>query len=374
MRVGIICNSYPTTKNPYNQIFIKNLKENLEKHDLTVDVDVCYNKIFDLWGDANTYKGIFSNIIKYSFFLFSVIFFAFRKGRKIDVIFSHAVIFPTTVAVFLKKILGIPVVCYVHGGDINAYPTSSAFYKHIMRISLNESDYIIVNSRDMYEKVCRITDLKKVEIISPGVDTHVMKRLESNNVLREAFKIPSDKFFMLSAGNAIKRKGFDLFIKAVANLSSDILQNTYSVLLTEGPEKSKLLEMIYDYRLKDYMEVRDKVDHLTLNKYYNMADVFIFPSREEPLGLVGIEAMAAGTIVIGSKVGGIKEYISDGENGFLFEPEDHLALSQSIEKVYRNFDSFCSIRQEADKIVRAHSIEHSVERIYSIFATIHNRN
>ena len=54
------------------------------------------------------------------------------------------------------------------------------------------------------------------------------------------------------------------------------------------------------------MEKKEK-----LNILYNIADIFVFPSREEPLGLVGLEAIVSGTPVIGSNVGGIKEYINN---------------------------------------------------------------
>ena len=73
----------------------------------------------------------------------------------------------------------------------------------------------------------------------------------------------------------------------------------------------------------------NKVKQEELNILYNISDFFIFPSRKEPLGLVGIESIAAGTPVIGSNVGGIKEYINDN-NGFLFNPNKPEELSSLL--------------------------------------------
>ena len=71
-----------------------------------------------------------------------------------------------------------------------------------------------------------------------------------------------------------------------------------------------------------------------MHEFYKSVDLFIFPSenKSESLGLVGLEAMAASTPVIGSNIGGIATYINDGENGFLFEPKNSMELANNIIK------------------------------------------
>jgi len=70
------------------------------------------------------------------------------------------------------------------------------------------------------------------------------------------------------------------------------------------------------------------------------------PSENETFGQVFIEAMSSGTPVIGTKVGGIPEIISDSYNGYLVPPNDVSALAQRIEKLIKD-------RQTADKFRRA---------------------
>ena len=67
MKIAVICNSYPTRINKNNQIFIKNINDELSK--LAVDCNVYYNPIFNYWSDPSSHKNIFANLIKYTFFL-----------------------------------------------------------------------------------------------------------------------------------------------------------------------------------------------------------------------------------------------------------------------------------------------------------------
>src|SRR5690606_20138570 len=114
----------------------------------------------------------------------------------------------------------------------------------------------------------------------------------------------------------------------------------------------------------------NKVDQNILNEFYNCADIFVFPSREEPLGLVGIEAMAAGTIVIGSNVGGIKETITHGVNGFLFKSEDISELSHIIMQVYDNFSKVDLLKNNMTQVVSNHSITNSAYKIAEVLQNV----
>ena len=62
MKIAIICNSYPTKKNKINQIFIKNLVDQVNRD--SIQVKVYYNKIYDLWGNASNKKKLIFNLIK----------------------------------------------------------------------------------------------------------------------------------------------------------------------------------------------------------------------------------------------------------------------------------------------------------------------
>ena len=66
------------------------------------------------------------------------------------------------------------------------------------------------------------------------------------------------------------------------------------------------------------------------------ATVFACPSLYEPLGIVNLEAMACGTAVVGSRVGGIPEVVTDGETGLLVPPDDPAALAAALNTLVRD--------------------------------------
>jgi glycosyltransferase involved in cell wall biosynthesis len=67
---------------------------------------------------------------------------------------------------------------------------------------------------------------------------------------------------------------------------------------------------------------------------YASADVFVFPSRTETLGLVLLEAMAAGCPVVAANAGGIPDIVTDGENGFLFDPKDDYGAIAATQRLF----------------------------------------
>ena len=80
---------------------------------------------------------------------------------------------------------------------------------------------------------------------------------------------------------------------------------------------------------------------------YAVADAFIFPSRTETLGLVLLEAMAAGCPVIAARSGGIPDIVTDGQNGYLFDPQDPQAAILATQKLFADPNLYLQLRQNA---------------------------
>ncbi|MBW4516468.1 MAG: glycosyltransferase family 1 protein [Timaviella obliquedivisa GSE-PSE-MK23-08B] len=85
----------------------------------------------------------------------------------------------------------------------------------------------------------------------------------------------------------------------------------------------------------------------TLASAFASADAFIFPSRTETLGLVLLEAMAAGCPVIAANAGGIPDIISDGANGYLFDPQDEGGAIAATQRLLSHADERETLRQNA---------------------------
>ncbi len=156
----------------------------------------------------------------------------------------------------------------------------------------------------------------------------------------EAFKektVGKSKKVILTVTRLVERKGVDLVINAM----EDILKNVpdaFYLIVGEGQIKDKLQKMIDSKNLGRNVKLEGRVKYEELIDYYNMADVFVMPSKTEipdveGFGIVFLEANACGKPVIGSNSGGIPSAIKHNYNGLIVEENNVEQLTVAILKV-----------------------------------------
>ena len=191
---------------------------------------------------------------------------------------------------------------------------------------------------------------------------------------KKDFNIGNDKTVLLFAGNAIKRKGLDILVDALKLLRTVQLSKIHLIICSEGPELNKTKNKLQDIKgIKDSVIFLKKMDQSELRILYNIASIFIFPSRDEPLGLVGLEAIACGTPVIGSNIGGIPEYINKN-NGMLFEVNKSKELAKRIGSIIEDPNIVQSLTKNIDKRESDHDISVSVKRLIDIYYDMQTRS
>jgi len=143
----------------------------------------------------------------------------------------------------------------------------------------------------------------------------------------------------------VPRKGVDNAIRALGLLGRE--HGLAPRLLVVGgsdrvpdptrlPELARLMAIADEEGVLDRVEFVGRRDRAELAAYYNAADIFVTTPWYEPFGITPLEAMACGTPVIGSNVGGIKFSVRDGETGYLVPPNDPAALAERIAHLYRH--------------------------------------
>jgi len=105
-----------------------------------------------------------------------------------------------------------------------------------------------------------------------------------------------------------------------------------------------------------------------LAQAYASADVFVMPSKTETLGLVIMEAMAAGCPVVACRAGGIPDAVEDGVTGFLYEPDDAAGLVRTVEWVLEHPAERATVRMRARADVERHSWEGSTAQLRNYYA------
>jgi D-inositol-3-phosphate glycosyltransferase len=189
-------------------------------------------------------------------------------------------------------------------------------------------------------------DNATVRVIPPGVDTqrfHPSDRAAA----RAAIGVAADACLLLFVGRIEPLKGTDTLLQAVQLLRArGQLPPQLSLSIIGGdpdqPRESRLAELQRLMELRDELGLGEVVTFLgkraqeTLPDYYVAADVVVMPSLYESFGMVALEAMACGTPVVASQVGGLAYLVRDGETGYLVPDRDPAALADRLSRLLSN--------------------------------------
>jgi glycosyltransferase involved in cell wall biosynthesis len=226
---------------------------------------------------------------------------------------------------------------------------------------------IIAESTQEKKDLIEIYDVnsKKIHIIFAGVDIDWFfprgSREEAKKQLNQ-----ENEFFILSLGRLDPRKGFDLLIKAVPHLIDSLrsTQKKLNVTISAGnkgsngelflskseqKEYDRLIKLCGKFNIQDKFKIIPRIDFDQVPLYYTAADVFVVPSRYETFGLVIIEAMACGTPVVATNIGGPPDIINDGIDGYTEDPNRPQEFASKIIKIITNPDHHREMSESAKK-------------------------
>jgi 1,4-alpha-glucan branching enzyme len=147
---------------------------------------------------------------------------------------------------------------------------------------------------------------------------------------------PPREHTLLFVGKLTEQKGVDVLIKALAGVlpvSPDINLR----IVGDGPEAQKLKDLVAALNLADRVVFVGKLANAQVMKEYDDALLVIIPSKYvESFGIVGIEAMSRGKVIIASKIGGLPDLVDNNDTGFFVQPGDIDDLSSKIIYAIRN--------------------------------------
>ncbi|MDV3000160.1 MAG: D-inositol 3-phosphate glycosyltransferase [Chroococcopsis gigantea SAG 12.99] len=160
---------------------------------------------------------------------------------------------------------------------------------------------------------------------------------------RKVLGIDPDAKVVLYVGRFDPRKGIETLVRALGHMDLEKHPNLQLIIgggsrpgQSDGLERERIESIVSELGLGDRTSFPGRLDQTILPYYYAAADVCVVPSHYEPFGLVAIEAMASGTPVIASNVGGLQFTVIDEETGLLFPPKDDAALAIGIDRILSN--------------------------------------
>ena len=212
----------------------------------------------------------------------------------------------------------------------------------VYRIMLSRADEIIAVSDSARRFISHFTDVP-VRVIPNGVDTSRFRKMDRDEA--RGFMGFGDEPFFLYVGRLVTKKGLFTLLLAFRDVLKEIPKAKLRIA-GKGKLKPVLSSMSKVLGINGNVEFLGYVPDDALNPLFSSADVFVLPSSfGESFGIVILEAMASGTPVIGTKVGGIEEILEDGKYGVLVHPSDPSELACAM-------ISMMSDRDIQEKIVK----------------------
>ncbi len=208
------------------------------------------------------------------------------------------------------------------------------------RTALESAAAIIAVSAGMREDVLGCypaVQADRVRVIRNGIDTREYAPDYGTDVL-EQYGVDPGRPLVVFVGRITRQKGLPMLLRAAARLDPD----TQLMLCAGQPDTAELAAEVTAL-VQDLRDTRSGVIWLSgmlarreVIQLLSHAVVFVCPSLYEPLGIVNLEAMACGTAVVASRVGGIPEVVADGETGLLIPPGDPSALADAVNALVRD--------------------------------------
>lgn len=259
---------------------------------------------------------------------YNLIAAAFLRERQINVIYANCVRAEMMVG-FAARMEGVPSLLYIKGELDNPIIDRVCFL--LARKILFFSEY---NRDDKYPSTVR-RFLRKIDILKIGLDPSVITAVENRDqtALKAELEIDPNHINIIMVAQLYRPKGQHLAIEALARLTTKF-PNVRLYLLGDHvideyrPYRLELDQLVEKHNLQGNVRFtgwrKDALDVVSL------MDILIHPSLTEGFGRAVLEGMALGKPVIASHVGGLREAIQNGQNGFLIEPGDINALATKL--------------------------------------------
>ncbi|WP_152206345.1 glycosyltransferase family 4 protein [Marinobacter changyiensis] len=278
------------------------------------------------------------------------------------------------IAWLLKNITGRPYSCYVHGEDVETAATSRELSWMVQRV-LNNSERLICNSHNSAALLRENwgVDADRIAVMHPGVD---VDRFSSTQI-RPQPPGWAGKNVILTVGRLQKRKGHDMLISALPELSHSHPDVHYCIV-GDGKEKAELARLAQDLGVAERVEFRDAIDDETMIACYQHCALFALPNRTvgrdiEGFGIVLLEAQACGKAVLAGDSGGTRETMVPDETGVIVDCTAPEPLAAALSRLLADPERLARMGEAGvSQALRFHwpNLARDAERLFSKSAEV----
>lgn len=269
-------------------------------------------------------------------FTVSSLFYSVRHARRFkpDMCIAFFTIPSGPAAWLVKKILGIPYIVSLRGGDVPGFMREQLSIYHALLRPLIRSIWkgaraVVANSRGLKLLAQNTGRDIPIEMIPNGVDAAFFQSSDKHALFADGDSVTR----LLTVGRLNPQKGMDVLLRAFAQLRTQVQKKLQLWVVGDGPLKSSLEELARTLKIDQDVFFFGWRDQKELASFYASADVFVLSSHYEGMPNVVLEAMASGLPIVATDVSGTGEIVSHGENGYLVKPGDADDLAFFLKKI-----------------------------------------
>jgi len=276
----------------------------------------------------------------------------FRKN-KYDAIWSMMATYNSFAALFFKlSHPKIPFILTLQEGDPIPYIKKRALPLYpLFKMIFTRADHIQTISNYLADWAKEMGAKCPITLAPNAVDYELFSKrgtADEESALKKSLGKEDGDVFLITTGRLVVKNAVNDIVSALEFLPD----NVKLLILGQGDQLEELESQISDLKMKDRVRFLGYVPHKEMPKYLHVSDIFVRPSLSEGFGNSFVEAMAAGLPVIATPVGGITDFLVDGETGLFCEVKNPRSIAQKAMKLIRDRESRDYIVRNAEKMVK----------------------
>ena len=309
------------------------------------------------------------------------------RALKLDIIHSQHLFTMGRLGLKAARQLNIPIV-YTYHTLIAEYTHNIPFIHDVARrlmvkfmINLSRSycnrcDQIVTPSPSMKKILERYGVNKPIEVIPTGIQLDELQNPLPAKFIRAKWQIPEHQRILLYVSRISKEKNIDFLLKAMRMLVEKRRKNekvdVHLLMVGGGPELEYYKKMTEKMHIDTYVTFTDMIPKEVVNRYFGVADIFVFPSTTETQGIVVSEAMAAGVPVVAIDKMGPSDLIKNKYDGYLTDLNLH-DFTGRIEKILDDDNLRRTMSKNARINAKEYTSEICASKLEKIYAETINR-
>ncbi|MBU0546389.1 glycosyltransferase family 4 protein [Patescibacteria group bacterium] len=188
-------------------------------------------------------------------------------------------------------------------------------------------------------------------MIPNGVETKIFKPIDGSLKAQVRKEIGVKSKYLISCVSRLQEKNGTHDLVQAVKILKDMGFDVECAILGDGQERGRLEKMVEELGIKEKVHFLGQIMHEDAGKFVAASDIFVRPSLAEGFGIVFLEAMACGVPVIGTPVGGIVDFLKDGETGLICKPGKPEDLADKCAKLLSDAQLYAIIKQNSFRML-----------------------